>query len=268
MLRPRSSEICPDMAYGDLMNEIQQLAVPLCQSQIDAAREFWSRNGGKTLEFEQIKQVFPTCEAVRLKAILLNALYGTNIIAIEAVGDRVQRVMDRAHSTGPDLVEELVVEIRGVTKRHNYSFASKYAHFFVDSSLPILDWYAEWMVGRHVGPKLQSKKEKQYRYLRFVDDFETLKRMAGLTCDCEDLDGYLWVAGEYWYWKAHPKTEISSELRPHFEMLGTNPENEPELAKLLGLGGAMHQELDRAAEFRPNSDDDPAGGPLMFFSAS
>lgn len=224
------------------MSRLQQLAVPLNQSQIDAAIEFWNKNGGwKTPEFEQINKVFPTGEAVRLKAILLNALYGTNFIAIEAVGDRVQRVLERSHLTGPDLVEELVVEIHFITHQKNHSFASKYAHFFIDSSLPILDWYAEWMVSRHLGPQMQSPKEG--RYLKFADEIETLKQLAGLQCNWEDLDGYLWVAGEYWYWKAHSKMQISSDLKPHFELLETSQEREPELAKLLGLSVAMQRPL-------------------------
>ena len=216
------------------MSGVQQLAIPLNQGQINAATEFWKKNGGwKTPEFDQINRVFPIREAVRLKAILLNALYATNIFAIEAVGDCVQRVLDRVHSTGPDLVEELVVEIQEVTKQNNHVFAAKYAHFFIDPSLPILDWYAEWMVGRHLSPPMQSTKTK--RYLKFTEDVETLRRLAGLQCTCEELDGYLWVAGEYWYWKAHPKTLVNTELKPHFERLVANIEEEPDLANLLGL---------------------------------
>ena len=76
----------------------------------------------------------------------------------------------------------MVSEIRVITKRSNYSFASKYAHFFIDSNLPILDWYAEWMAGKHLG-QMQSKNPK--RYHKFTEDIETLKRVAGLNCSCE-----------------------------------------------------------------------------------
>jgi hypothetical protein len=131
-------------------------------------------------------------------------------------------------------VEQLVSEIREVTKRSNYSFAAKYAHFFVDSSLPILDSFAEWMLGRHLGRMMQSKDPR--RYHRFTEDIETLKRVAGLNCNCAELDSYLWVAGEYWYWKDHRKYSISSELKPHFENLQRSPTLEPSLAALLGIG--------------------------------
>jgi hypothetical protein len=93
------------------MTELQQLAMPLLSSQIEAAARFW-KNGWESQEIVQLKQVFPNSQdAIKVKAIVLNALYGTNIIAISKVADCVERVLKTNHSTGPDLVEELVVEI-------------------------------------------------------------------------------------------------------------------------------------------------------------
>lgn len=216
------------------METVQQLATPLKQSQIDAAKKFWA-GGWESKEFEQLRAAFPSpLEAVRIKAIVLNALYGTNIIAIARVADRVELVLRATKWTGADLVEQLVTEIRGVTKRSEYSFAAKYAHFFFDSSLPILDGFAEWMLARHLGHELQSKNTR--RYHRFAEDIETLKRVAGLTCDCAELDAYLWVAGEYWYWIDHPNYKISSDLKLRFENLQRDQTTEPLLAALLGLG--------------------------------
>lgn len=218
------------------MECIQQLAIPLRQSQIDAAKEFLA-GGWESKEFDQLRAAFPSpLEAVRIKAIVLNALYGTNIIAIGRVADRVELLLRTNQWTGADLVEQLVAEIRGVTKRGEYSFAAKYAHFFIDSSLPILDSFAEWMLGRHLGRQLQSKDAR--RYHRVTVDIETLKRVAGLNCNCADLDAYLWVAGEYWYWKDHPKYKISGDLKPRFENLQENPSDESLLAALLGISTA------------------------------
>lgn len=73
------------------------------------------------------------------------------------------------------------------------------------------------------------------RYRKFADDIETLKRVAGVECNCAELDSYLWVAGEYWYWKNHPTYRISSDLKPCFENLHTDPSLEPPLAALLGI---------------------------------
>lgn len=237
------------------MTEPQQLAEPLLSSQIEAASRYWKVKGGwESKEIVQLVQVFPNPqEAVRLKAIAVNALYGTNIIAISKVADCVDRVLRTTHSSGPDLVEEMVVAIGQITKQKNYSFASKYGHFFIDSDLPILDWYAEWLVGKHLG-EMKSKNPK--RYLRFSEDIATLKRVAGLTCNCAELDGYLWVAGEYWYWKDHPKMNVSGELKGDFMALEQDAEKRPFLAGLLGIGVSPVQPIDVGSdlEFRPNRD--------------
>jgi len=217
------------------MTELDKLRMPLSNSQIAAASRFWEEKGGwESKEIVQLKQVFPKSQdAVKVKAIAVNALYGTFIIAISQVADCVGRVLETAHASGPGLVEELVVEIRTITKQRNYSFASKYAHFFVDPDLPILDSYAEWMVAKHLGA-MKSKNPK--RYLQFTEDIESLKRLAGLTCSCAELDAYLWVAGEYWSWKLNPRLNISGDLRPHFERFAKDRESEPNLRSLLGNG--------------------------------
>jgi hypothetical protein len=214
------------------MEAIQQLKIPLRQGQIDAANRFWA-NGWGSKELERIRSAFPNrLDAVKIKAIVLNVVYRTNIIAIEQAADCVEQVLKASQLNGPDLVEEMVTEIRGVTKRNNYSFAAKYAHFFVDPTFPILDWFAEWMLGRHLGRELQSKDPR--RYHRFTEDIETIKRVSGLKCDCAELDAYFWVAGEYWYWKDHKKYTINNELKRNFENLRNDPSTEPLLAALLG----------------------------------
>ena len=214
------------------MTEVRRLTTPPLSSQIEAAARFWN-NGWESPEIVQLKQVFPNSQdAVKVKAIVLNALYGTNIIAIPKVADCVERVLKTNHSTSPALVEELVDEIGRVTKQRHCSFAAKYAHFLIDSDLPILDSYAEWMVGKHIG---SMKSENPKRYLKFTEDIETLKRLAGLTCSCAELDAYLWVAGEYWYWKAKTRLNISGDLRTHFERLEKDPDSEPTLSSLLGI---------------------------------
>jgi hypothetical protein len=54
-------------------------------------------------------------DAVKLKAVVLNTLYGTNVIAISKVAECLERTLDANHSTGPNLVEELVAEIKKIT---------------------------------------------------------------------------------------------------------------------------------------------------------
>jgi len=53
------------------------LAQPLSQIQIDAACRFWA-GGWESKELAQLKRAFPErCDAIRVKAIVLNTLYGT-----------------------------------------------------------------------------------------------------------------------------------------------------------------------------------------------
>jgi hypothetical protein len=216
------------------MTELQQLAMPLSCSQVEAASRFWKEKGGwASPEIAKLKLAFPSPQdAVKIKCIVVNVLYGTNIIAILKVSDCVERVLKENHSTGSDLVEELVAEIWQITKRRNYSFSSKYAHLFINRDLPILDSYAEWMVSKHLG-QIKSKNTK--RYLKFAEAVEALKKAASLTCNCAELDAYLWVAGEYWSWKVNPKLNISGDLRPNFERLAKDPESESTLCNLLGI---------------------------------
>jgi hypothetical protein len=215
------------------MEEAQLLAIPLSQDQIEAARQFWLA-GWDSPELIQLNKAFPErWKAVRTKAITLNVLYGTNIFAIAKVAECVEHVLSAPNAaTGTTLVEDLVREIRNITHRDHYSFASKYVHLFVDRSVPLLDSYAEWMLEKHLG-KMKSKKTN--RYEKFVDNTEILKEAAGVNCNSAELDSYLWVAGEYWWWIAHRHKEVNSDLLPFFESLERNPTEEPLLARLLGI---------------------------------
>ena len=208
------------------------LAQPLTQSQIDAASNFW---GGKLVdeEFDQLKKAFPDrLEAIRIKAIVLNELYGTNVIAIYKVAKRLEELLKLTTTTGPLLVVELVEDLKkNVTRRAHYSFVAKFGHFFIDSNLPIFDSYAEEMAAWHLG-KVQSRNPN--RYLRFCENITMLIELAGLTCDCAKLDVYLWIAGEYRSWSKKRKREISSDLKPRFERLRNDPESEPILRDILG----------------------------------
>jgi len=205
------------------------LAHPLAQSQIDAASRFLA--GWESEELVQLKESFPErYEAFRIKAIVLNALFHTNVIAIYEVSALLEKLLKETDTAGPPLVEELVHGIEKSWRRAHYSFVAKFCHFFVDSNLPILDSYAEEMAAWHLVEQARSKKSE--RYLRFCQNIETLRKLASLACGCAVLDTYLWVAGEYRAWLKNNKHRIYSDLRPLFEKLDTPdqwqnyPENE------------------------------------------
>jgi hypothetical protein len=211
---------------------MRALVQPLTQRQIDAASKFWA-DGWESEELVHLKNAFPDrLEAIRVKAIVLNELYGTNVIAIYKVAKRLEELLKETSKTGPLLVEELVEDIkRNVTGRNHYTFVAKFGHFFIDSNLPILDSYAEEMAAWHLG---QARSRNPKRYRCFCENIEMLIEFAGLTCNCAKLDAYLWVAGEYRSWSKNRKREISSDLKRRFERLQNDPESEPTLRDLLG----------------------------------
>jgi len=124
-----------------------------------------------------------------------------------------------------------------LTKRNNHYhvFVSKFAHFFINPDLPILDQYSEWMVEQHLGK--EALLYDSDRYLRFDKNIRKLKEEARLTCDWDELDHYLWIAGEYWCWlrKLVPGERIDQDLLADFNRLKDNPETERTLAELLGI---------------------------------
>ena len=162
---------------------------------------------------------------------MLNTLYGIHVIAIYKVAELLEELLEKTHTTGPLLVEELVEGIKKKRGLAYYVFVAKFGHFFVDSNLPILDRYAEEMAAWHLG---QAQSRKPERYIRFCENIETLSKSASLTCDCAGLDAYLWVAGEYRAWLKNSKREINYDLRRSFEHLQKDPEGEPDLRDLLG----------------------------------
>lgn len=216
--------------------DLPALSQPLAQAQIDAATAFWAR-GWETPEFVQLKQAFPErLKAIRIKAIVLNALYGTNVMAIAEVSERLERLLleklpPSTRTTGPALVEELVEGLQRVTGRAHYSFVAKYAHFFIDSNLPILDSYAEEMTAWHLG---SARSRNSKRYLAFCENIDKLKELAELTCDCAQLDAYLWITGEYRAWLKNKNGQIDSDLRICFERLEKDSQSESSLRTLLG----------------------------------
>lgn len=156
---------------------------------------------------------------VLLKATVINALYGTNVYAIPRVAKHVVNVMAKVkiQSAGPELVERLAVELRvgKVKARRRYSFASKFAHFFVDPQrFPIMDKFAMKMLKLHLGKALVS--DSAHPYQAFCKNYELLKNVIGFTGSNRELDHYLWLAGEYLEWRQNKKARVNGDARTLF----------------------------------------------------
>src|SRR5947209_9662363 len=122
------------------------LAAPLSMTQIEAA----NRLHGKLLQWQVTVRALHTLqenlpgfdiEVTLLKVAAVNQLYGTNVYAVVRMARHVTGVMQEARGMeDADLVEELA----SLTGRKHRSFASKFAHFFIDMErFPIFDSYAE-----------------------------------------------------------------------------------------------------------------------------
>ena len=207
-----------------------QLATPLMKEQIEAAQKFWDEEKLTSQRVLKLKQAFPRPEdAVDLKIDALDKDYFTNIeTRTEVVSKRIAAWVVKTTTTGPDLVEELVREIQPSTLERNYVFASKYINLFVDSSSPILDWYAEEMVNMHLG---LIRWEGPKRYHIFHERLTTLHQIANLTCHITEMDKYLWIAGQFWF----AGDQTSRWLKQRFEKFRNKPESDPPLAILLGI---------------------------------
>lgn len=165
----------------------------------------------------RLQQAMPGfgAEEVLLKAVAVNALYGTNVFAIVRAAGHVHTVLgsvDRANA-GPELIESLadVPTTSNGRRRRHVSFASKFAHFFISADrFPIYDFYAERMLVLHLGSS--AKRNRARPYEAFVANIETLKRVNGLECSYRELDRYLWVAGLH-------RAYLSGERRINAELL-------------------------------------------------
>jgi hypothetical protein len=154
---------------------------------------------------------------VLIKTCAIDALYGTRVRWIDR-----QRVVDHVHCTlancdhhqvttaDPKLVEDLAaVELADKIIRRYKSFASKYAHFFVNPSFPILDRFAVFGLRECLGRKALRMEPT---YTAFAQAFSTLAQ--GLDSDTRRLDHYLWLIGQY-----HRRAvgRINPEIREAFD---------------------------------------------------
>jgi len=118
------------------------------------------------------------------------------------------------------------------SSRRHWSFASKFAHFFIDQErFPAYDQYAVAMVNFHLGRKGLVRDERN-PYRAFVENVRRLRSLHGLCFSAEELDRYLWLSGLCReHRKRGAKAQINAEVRTLFE--NPSPEVKQALAELL-----------------------------------
>ena len=205
---------------------MDQLAEPLRPDQIAAAQRLFARMPGWQLAertLDEIARRFPEFDDVAclVKVTTLNALYGTQVYAVVRMAEHVRRVMAdcSAASKEADLVERLAnlpVVTGSERKRRHISFASKFAHFFVDATkFPLFDQYAAVALAAHLG-KANLSESPARPYIAYAADCTKLRELAGFTGTIRELDHYLWLTG---LWRAclKGKPVNNGEARVLFE---------------------------------------------------
>jgi len=204
-------------------------AIPLQHRQVEAALRLyqkcrWWQATDEALD--SLASSFPdfNFKSTLLKAAAVNALYGTQVYAVAEVAEHLCAILRETRLPAtPALVGDLarVKFVRGSKQetRTLRSFASKFAHFFIDPDrFPIYDSYAVKMLTYH----LDGKAREELPYGDFVAGFSALKNAFDLPVTTRQLDRYLWLAGQLRAWKGlppwrKPYTAINSELQCLFE---------------------------------------------------
>jgi len=178
--------------------------------------------GWKTSDkaLELLSERFPDFDeaSILLKTVAINALYSTNVYATTRMAEHIKKVLGGVEGTleGPQLVEEIarlpITDTQKRNRRH-YSFASKFAHFFIDpEEFPIKDGYAIEMLKYHLG-KENFKLDDSKQYVAYVENYAQLKKDLGYGVSNKELDIYLWIAGEMKTWMKNDNASINTELR-------------------------------------------------------
>jgi len=199
--------------------------------QISAAQTMWRSLPEDWHYADQVlamaKQAFPSNtdrDSAWLKVPLLDSLYRTNVhFYLSHVVNRVVEVFGKmSNHTSQDIVVELAKEVQ--VKKKSYRpmvFASKYVHFFHDDSSPMIDWYAAFALACHfreLKPEARIKKWKE-NYYGYCDAIDQLKEMSAISPTARDLDHYLWLAGNWvWFKKKGQKAKINKGLLAFFSL--------------------------------------------------
>jgi hypothetical protein len=194
------------------------LAVPLTQSQVDAANTLhatvdqWRVEGDA---LQRLARLLPgwTPEESLTKCVILNSLYATQVYAIARMAAHVSQLL-ATEIPGDDvaLVERIArLGPPAIVKTRNYlSFASKLSHIFIsEDRFPIYDTVARETLKFHLGKRYEDDAVSPYA--SFVKNFWIVSDSVGISTRTRRLDRYLWLAGLYRRWLKG--RQVNSEFR-------------------------------------------------------
>jgi len=208
-----------------------ELAVPLTQQQVDTACRLhqrltqWRLSNDALLRLRDTLPVFDL-DSCLLKTVVINTLYGTQVLAILRMAQHVHHIFqdNDIAGAGPQLVEKIasLPDGQGKTPRRFVSFAAKFCHFFVDEGrFPIYDEAARKVIELHLR-RTDLIHDATHPYVAFCENLGRLQNAGGLNASVRDLDRYLWLTGMYMKWLRERR---KSAPQVNVELLGlfTNP---------------------------------------------
>lgn len=140
-------------------------------------------------------------DEVLLKVVAGNALYGTNIFALEKVAKHIVGLdIDPLLKTGqPEVVHRIAKVQLGETSRNNYSFATKYCSWHNSAEYPIFDNFAEQMLWSYQKQDNFSsfRRNDLLKYSQLKQVIAAFRNYYGLSMfGFRDIDKFLWLAGK------------------------------------------------------------------------
>jgi len=228
------------------------LAAPLTDRQIASAVLLHDQLGGWNATDKALALVaarFPEIdyEATLIKVATVNQLYGTNLYAVHRMAAHLADTLSQTNlaQRGDSLADAVLVEhLANLPRapgqqqpRRHISFASKFAHFFIDlDRFPIYDSHAVQTVAYHLGSHGRVV-DRVHPYQAFVLNLNALKERAALTCTWMELDRYLWLAGQLRAWNSNKTAHVNAEVPALFA--NPSPTTEAELT-ILASGSQPH----------------------------
>lgn len=159
---------------------------------------------------------------ILVRVSVLNALYGTNLLAVTDMAKQIIRLVPDRTTVKRDIsiVEDIAPLAK--SKKVHTSFAAKFSHFFLDKSeerdaFPIYDSVAVAMLKYHLR-RGKYREPRQHRYVRFVEVFNAVRSTITPVPSVRDFDKYLWLGGLYReWWKRRDKAKINTRAKDTFK---------------------------------------------------
>jgi len=209
------------------MGDGERLAIPIEPARVAAAVQLFSRMASVAgseealVRLAEVMRDFDIASTL-VKVATVNQLYATKLYAVYRMAERIAEVYARTRVWSYATVDEVAAlpaaQNQKRSRRH-LSFASKFAHFFVDRSrFPLLDRHALRAVGFHLGRQL-FPGDVITSYEAYAREVVRMRGEARLDGSLSDFDKYLWLVGQWLLIRSQSKetsqlgSEVSSMLR-------------------------------------------------------